>query len=160
MKGVNYKEGSVFSIPLEKNCFSVGVVARVAPQGGVLLAYFFGELYRSLPSLMDVENLKASDASKCWLIGDLALLNCDWPILGGLKEWERVHWPVPVFVREEVISHRAWLVYLSDSNPAAVEREVLVKEKPIDMGNWSVLGYGFVQFKLKKLFCEKFSAQS
>src|SRR3954471_347393 len=113
-----YSEGTWFAVPLGKGEYCIGVVARAAPRGCVMLCYFFGPRRCSLPSLSEVEDLRAGDAVLVARVGDLALVQGDWPVLGQPKIWRRQDWPMPFFIRRAEFSARAWKVHYSDHDPA------------------------------------------
>jgi hypothetical protein len=104
-----YAEGSVFLVPLQVRGFARGIVARAPKTAGkVLLGYFFAPkvLSKGDATLNDIE---PSKAILCVRFGDLGLINDTWPILGILPNWQRANWPVPDFVRRELLTERAYL---------------------------------------------------
>lgn len=76
MKSLPYREGSLFAVPLRKGGYAAGLVARMAPQGKIILAYFFGRKFETVPSLSDISSMRAADSVKCLRVGDLGLMNC------------------------------------------------------------------------------------
>lgn len=120
---VPYSEGTLFAVPLRQGGFAVGVVARASIKGKVILSYFFGPHRTSVPSLAEVEKLKPSEAVRVLQVGDLSLLNGTWPIIGRGASWERSEWPMPVFVRKDPLSRKAWRVHYSDKDPNRIELE-------------------------------------
>ena len=118
-----YREGTLFAVPLRQGGFAVGVVARAAVSGRVVLCYFFGPRRMAVPSLAQVDRPDNS-ATVCILrVGDLSLLDGGWPIIGPCSLWERSEWPVPAFVRKDELACRAWRVEYSDDDPSKVLRE-------------------------------------
>ncbi len=95
---LNYSEGTWFAIPLRKGGFGVGVAARTTKKGPVILAYLFGPKRETVPTLPDVVGLDPSAAVKVARIGDLSLINGEWPFLGRSSPWLRDNWPNPKFV--------------------------------------------------------------
>lgn len=118
-----YSEGTSFVVPLRQGGFAVGVVARASAAGKVILCYFFGPSRTSIPSLADVDKLELSDAVLVVRVGDLSLMDGDWPIVGPIASWNRFEWPMPIFVRKDPLSHRAWRVQYSDKDPRKIEGE-------------------------------------
>src|SRR5580658_8156552 len=78
------REGTLFAVPLRGGGFAVGVVARATNKGKVILCYFFGPRRDSIPALNDMVKLKPESAICVLRIGDLGLINGEWPIIG---EW-------------------------------------------------------------------------
>src|SRR4051812_43143904 len=101
MKSLPYREGSWVSIPLRHGGHALGVVARMAPGGRIVLAYLFGPKRDAVPALADVVWLRPKDAIRHLRIGDLGLLNGEWPVVGELPNWDRSAWPMPSFVRRD-----------------------------------------------------------
>jgi hypothetical protein len=151
MKRLTYSEGTWFSVPLRTSGYATGVVARVAPKGKIVLAYFFGPRRDAVPALPEIEGLRATDAIKCVLLGDLGMVNGEWPIIGASSGWAREDWLMPSFVRRDPLSKRVWLVRYSDSDPSHVEQENLVSDEVADLEEDSLCGYGSVEIKLTKL---------
>src|SRR5205814_817557 len=111
-----YEEGMVFAIPLKEGGYSLGVVARIARNGGLLLAYLFGPVRQRVPSLSEVEALSPENAAKVWRIGDTQLVKGKWPVIGILPSWKREKWPVPLFVEvDDLITMTARLVAYEDN---------------------------------------------
>jgi hypothetical protein len=106
----------------------------VSPAGGVLLAYFFGQKLKALPTLSQVDTLSADEATRCMRVGDHALANGEWVILGTAKSWKRADWPLPDFARIDPLGKRAWRVTYESSDPNKVKRE-----EPIDLAEAATL---------------------
>jgi hypothetical protein len=151
MKRLPYREGSFFAVPLRQGGYAVGLVARMAPQGKIVLAYLFGPKLVSVPSLSDVAGLRSIDATKCLRVGDLGLLNGEWPVIGDLPHWRREDWPVPEFVRRDELSKRAWRVFFPDSDPSAFEREEAAPYEINGLETSGLYGYGAVEILLTRL---------
>jgi len=151
MNALPYQEGSWFSVPLRNGGHAVGLVVRCSREGKVILSYLFGPKRPGRASLGEVERLTPSDAIKALRIGDLGLMNGEWPIIGQTANWQRSAWPMPRFIRRDELSQRAWYSYYSEDNPAE-----LLKDEPAAWGassvdRDSVLGAGAVEILLTKL---------
>lgn len=121
-----YSEGTWFAVPLQRKAgIAVGVVARAAKKGKILLGYFFGPCRQVMPRLDEVEKLLPNQTIRIAHVSALGLIQGDWPIIGNSKLWRRSDWPTPVFVRREPIGNRTWRVYYSDTNPNEIVREEL-----------------------------------
>lgn len=149
MNEINYSEGSVFLVPLRDGGYARGVVARMAPEGKVLLGYFFGP---RLASTRDgtLDGLVPGEAILCIRFGDLGLINGEWPIVGKIPNWERSKWPMPMFVRRDDLSRKAWLVRYSNDDPNEIEEEFRT-DFDSKLGIDSLAGYGYVEIKLTRL---------
>jgi hypothetical protein len=145
-----YHEGSWFAVPLINGGYAAGLVARMSPQGKIMLAYLFGPKRAVMPTLADVQDLKAGDALKAIRTGDMALANGRWPVLGEAEQFERNDWPVPVFIRRSDALKRAWQATYAD-DPAKPEREVSVPYETAGLETDSLFGYGSTELLLTKL---------
>jgi len=152
MRKLPYREGTWFGVPLEGGGFGVGVVARAAPKGGIILAYFFGPKRDTVPTLAQIEGLKARDAVLCIRVTSLGLIRGTWPIIGHAEFWQRSEWPMPVFVRPE--GRRVWLVYYADDNPNRTEAEALAAPETTGLGIDSLYGDGAAEFVLTQALTE------
>ncbi len=145
-----YREGTWFGVPLRQGGFGVGVVARATAEGKVILAYFFGPRRTAIPALAEVERLKPGDAIRVVRVGDLSLIRGEWPIIGEAASWKRSDWPMPPFVRRDDLSHKAWRVQYSDSNPNAIDYEE-VEQFESKLERDAVLGSGAAELVLTKV---------
>lgn len=118
-------EGTWFAIPLSDGGWAVGVVARRART--LFLGYFFGPAWRVLPCIGDVAGLSRVDAKLIARVSDLGVQRGQWPILGVSSSWHRDDWPVPVFVRRDVLSGEISGVRYDGDN---VEEEIECTEIP------------------------------
>lgn len=151
MKRPQYSEGTWFAVPLRTGGFATGVVARMAPRGKIILACFFGPKRAAVPDLPDIERLQKIDAIKCIRLGDLGLVNGEWPIIGISPIWVRAEWSIPIFIRRDPLSRQAWLVRYSDTDPSIVEQECIVNDEVDNIEDDCLCGYGAVEIKLTKL---------
>jgi hypothetical protein len=142
-------EGSWFAVPLRVGGFAVGLVARTAAAGGVILAYFFRQKWPHVPSLNDVVGMKPASAAKILRVGDLSLVDGTWPIIGRTADWQRSVWPVPTFVRKDPLSRRAWAVRYADHDANIVESEAPT-EYITDLDPDAVLGAGAAEIILTR----------
>jgi hypothetical protein len=145
-----YREGSWFAVPLRNGGYAAGLVARLSPQGKIMLAYLFGPKFEKVPTLEQVQGLRASDALKAIRTGDMALANGRWPVIGQYERFDRADWPVPVFIRRADALKRAWRATYSD-DPAKPEREVSVPYETEGLETDSLYGYGSTELLLTKL---------
>lgn len=146
----SYPNSSVFLVPLKDGGFARGVVARAAPDGKLLLGYFFGPRLASLAEA-DLSGLEPSNAILSLRFGDLGLVKGLWPIMGKLPEWNPAEWPMPSAVRRDLLGNaKPVLVRYDDNDPSKILSEEALEddnELPTD----GLAGYGFVEAKLTKL---------
>ena len=139
-------------MPLRNGGFAVGLVARSTKRGKILLAYFFGPRREFVPRIDEVASLGVEHALAVWRVGDLGLIQGDWPIIGKLDSWQRSDWPMPHFIRRELLPpYRNWRVYFSDADPAKrikEEPETSARPELPDDGLW---GAGAAEIKLTEL---------
>lgn len=144
------EEGTWFAVPLRSGGFGVGVVARTSVGGGVVLAYFFKKAWAGPPPIDEIATLEPKDAARVLRVGDLSLINGSWPVLGKVSGWHRDAWAVPMFVRRDDLSRRAWIVKYSDRDTNRVESEaVTAYETGLDRD--AVVGAGAAEIILTQL---------
>lgn len=154
MSKIKYEEGDVFAVPLEKDGYCLGVVARKPKGGKVLLGYFFGPRLIQIPKESEIPLFCPRDAVKVIKFGDLFLLKGKWPVISHIPNWNREVWPIPNFVRRESISKRAFLITFSEENlsqPALEEPCHFDTNLETD----SVWGAEFTELALNKVFLQK-----
>jgi hypothetical protein len=145
-----YSEGSVFLVPLRAGGYARGLVARTAPQGRVLLGYFFGPRLESAPSAVPAD-LDPANAILRVRFGDLGLINGEWPIVGHVPKWNRTQWPMPDFVRRDPLGKmKARIVRYSDDDPNRIEEEHTVDDG-LGLEADSLHGYGAIEIRLTNL---------
>lgn len=148
MKKLPYREGTWFGVPLDSGGYAIGVVARSNRTGKVILCYFFGPRRSTLPKASELEHLQSKDAIKVLRVGDLGLINKSWPIIGVTFNWNRTEWPMPIFLRRELLTSRAWRVHYSDDDPLEVIKEERETSGSLTLNPDSVSGYGAAEYKI------------
>jgi hypothetical protein len=121
IKKLNYKEGDWFAVPLREGGYAVGLAARVPRGGRIVLGYFFGPKRSEIPSLGEIESLEYKDAILVCQFGDLELFEGNWPIIGQPEGWDREKWPLPQFVRIDLISGKAMTIVYSEDELEEVD---------------------------------------
>jgi len=121
-----YKEGDLFAVPLPDGGYAIGIVARAARKRnkGILLGYFFGSWRSEIPSIHELATLTPKDAVYVCRFGDLGLFNGTWSVIGQLPSWNKAAWPMPAFVRKQLISGKTLKVVYADDDPARVVSEI------------------------------------
>lgn len=146
---INYREGSVFLVPLKEG-FARGVVARTAPKGKIAFGYFFGPRLDASGNA-ELEGLDPEAAALTLFFGDLGLVKGHWPILGEVSDWDRARWPLRDVVRRDPLGKlKPILVRYDDSDPSKVLSETPIEEDN-DLLDDGLAGYGYVEARLSKL---------
>jgi hypothetical protein len=160
MKQLPYREGAWFAVPLRDGGYACGVVARMAPTGGVLVGYFFGPRRVKVQSLEELRALRPEQAVLVQRFGDLHLVDDKWPILGYLDGWRRDDWPMPAFGRYIEIDEKAWRVVYQNDDPNSVPRETRISvEEAQHLPDNGLLGAGLAEIMLTRLLADQ-SAKS
>jgi len=150
-----YTEGTWFIVPLSPSGYATGVVVRVSKGGRIFLGYFFGPRLRDKPILDQVCDLRPNDAVGVWRVGDLALIEGRWEILGKAPSWDRDEWLVPQFVRRDLLRPRAWQVTYADNDMNVIEREIEITPGNAEYEVDAVRGCGAVEIVLSALLPEQ-----
>ncbi|MBK8498907.1 MAG: hypothetical protein IPL52_08845 [Flavobacteriales bacterium] len=150
MKKLPYTEGTWFAVPLRTGGYSLGVVARAASRGKVILAYLFKRRLTSPPKLDECVGLEPNEATMVVRIGDLGLIRGDWPIIGIDSKWMRSMWSLPQFLRVEELSNRAWKVTYSNDDPNHVISEEPWRVDDMGLTEDVLYGAGAVEIALSK----------
>ncbi|HEY1111332.1 MAG TPA: immunity 26/phosphotriesterase HocA family protein [Opitutaceae bacterium] len=145
-----YSEGTVFLVPLRNDGYARGVVARSSGLGKVLLGYFFGPRLLSANDIA-VRDLDPANAILRVRFGDLGLITGEWPIRGRIPNWDRLQWPMPDFVRKDLLGRRKPLIVrYSDTDPSHIVSETPITDDTTLTAD-SMSGYGAVEIRLTKL---------
>jgi hypothetical protein len=149
-KKLPYKEGDWFAVPLRDSGYALGLVARMDSKGGVI-GYFFGPRREQLPTKEDVMGLSPADAVLVCLLGDLGLVQEEWPIIYYSVPWNRDEWPMPAFARVTADRSKAWRVEYSDVDLSVLRVELATSEEVSDLPKDGSYGSGAVEIRLTKL---------
>lgn len=150
MKKLSYAEGSIFTVPLDGGEFSPGVVARASPGGGVLFGYFFSPRFYHQGQVKP-ESLGVDRTILSARFGDLALISGKWPLCGRIERWRREDWPMPSFIRKNLMGQAGYLIATyADDNPTQCLNENYTKT-PLNLPNDGLAGYGAIEKKLKNI---------
>jgi hypothetical protein len=144
-----YKEGTFFLVPLGTGGYARGVIARAGRKGKVLVGYFFRPRIES-KEIARSDDLKPEGADLVARFGDLGLIKGTWPIIGTVPNWHRSKWPMPDFVRRELLTDRIWLVRFSDDDPVRIEKEVQI-DSSLHLPAASLYGAEALEIELSKL---------
>lgn len=142
-------EGTWFAVPLDTGGYGVGVVARTARKGP-FLGYFFGPRRAAVPTIEAVASLRAEDAVFVARVGDLLLIRGMWPVIRADPSWRREPWPMPVFLREDLlVENRVFIVEYAEDDPGVEVRErSLVGSAPVGAIRDGSFGAGLAATRL------------
>lgn len=149
----NYVEGDCFAVPLRSGGYACGAVARANGEG-IVFGYFFGPMIPLLEQAQIAQSLTPQYAILCGKFGDLGLMKGDWKIIGRLHSWSRKEWPIPPFLRcDRGATHGSVSYYDEDTLGFLREERVDLADANLQrLPKDSVMGYGFVELRLTKLF--------
>lgn len=127
-------EGCLFTIFVNDggHCF-VGLLVRKPPRGAVpvAIAYFYGP-FSTTPLVSSLsEYVEQHKPVLILRVGIRLLKNGGWKIVGQLKEWNRDRWPLPSFMKKDLVSGTTYLVQVNDDAPAE-DRAVTAVSGPHD----------------------------
>lgn len=144
----SYKEGNIFCFPLDSKKFALGVVARKAKGGDVLLGYFYGPELASCPKSESLPMLTADAAIKTARFSDVGFKNGEWKVVGHIDNWTRDLWPFPKFVRKSLRSQNDLLVTYGDDDPIMPAHEEKVPPGALAADQYEpdmLYGYGVIE---------------
>ncbi|TGT75509.1 hypothetical protein EN802_04475 [bacterium M00.F.Ca.ET.159.01.1.1] len=150
MKPLPYTEGTLFAIPLRPCGYGVGLVARMAPKGKIILVYLFCSKHLHLPNADELSDISPDNATRRLRCGDLGLINGKWTIIGKMKVWEAERWPTPDFVHKDSLSNRILIREYSDTDPSRLDRQYSRAASAADLEPDGLHGYEAVESILTK----------
>ena len=134
---------------------AIGVVARMHPQGKLLLAYFWGRKSVSFPALNETETLTYRNSVCALRISDMHLLSGEWGILGISKKWSAADWPMPIFVTTDLLTHKILKVQYSNSDPSILVDRTVIPSAELGYQPDGLFGPQAVEKYLSKIILEK-----
>lgn len=150
MKSLPYREGTLFAVPLKSGGYGVGLVARIAPKGKIILVYLFGSKHLQLPNADELISANPDDATRRLRCSDLGLINRKWTIIGEKKIWEAEKWPMPKFFHKDSLSSRIFIREYSDSDPSKLDRQYNTASVEANLEPDGLHGYELVESILTK----------
>jgi Immunity protein 26 len=148
---IMYQAGDWFSVPLRSSGFGIGIIARQG-ENGILFGYFFGPKSDQLPTFGQTMGLKPNKAILLARFGDLGLKQGQWSLIGRSPTWDASDWPMPSFVRRDIISGKLSLVTYDESNLVSeIRLEQVTRERCKEMPADGLYGYGAIEIKLTRL---------
>ncbi len=156
MRTLPYNIGDVFAVPLRgREGYALGVIARAAKGGRILLGYFYDRYFLNLPDAEHAAALLPHDAVLTARFGDLGLFNGEWRVLSHISNWDERQWPVPKFLRREPTSNRTYLITYSDKDPSVQIAEDPVTADVSDYGPNGLYGAGAIEILLTKIIADR-----
>ncbi len=152
-KALPYGEGDWFAVPLSGGGFALGIVARMAPNGTVLLGYFFGPRLPDIPALDGLLTRRPQDALLVSKFGDLGLSGLRWPVIGKLPQWDRTVWPMPDFGRDDLLRDDVyWRVRYPGDNPNGEPYETRISKAEYDqLPEDGIEGSAYLEARLNRM---------
>jgi len=143
------KEGDWFAVPLRSGGYALCVIARITDKYGAL-GYFFGPRYNSLPRTQDIVGKAKDSALVVRWFSTLGIKEGVWQKVGESRDWDRTHWPVPVFARIDVLSKDcAWAVYYDEYGDVVQEERIPVETAQLLPAD-GLSGYGAAEILITR----------
>lgn len=118
---IKVEEGDCFALPLSGGGFARGVVARQPPRSPVMLAYFFPPRLATLRDALIDGQLTLGKQVLIERCGNGSIKNGHWPTLGKLPSFDRLAWPIPLFISGNTANQLLRVAVVS-------ERDLLTEE--------------------------------
>jgi hypothetical protein len=148
MKKMNL-EGSVFIVPLLKEGYGLGLVARHYKHG--TLFYFFKDKLIEKINLTPLDKINKENILWVTLAGDAAFTKKTWTVLGVLDNWKKEDWPVPVFKTTDILRGFPIAVYYDEKLEEIERKKITEKESSRLQWQNGIAGTGFVEDELSEL---------
>jgi hypothetical protein len=157
VEALSYREGDWFAVPLPSGGFGIGLAARVPAGGRILLGYFFGKRFASLPNSEDIPPFDAGAAVLVLMFGDLHLMSGAWPVIRHSEGWTRDRWPLPAFGFKQDVGGKFWRVEYGDDLSVATMRRTSVSSDQIEgLPKDGLFGAGAIEKMLDSRTDERF----
>lgn len=158
---MKYNEGDWIAIPLTGGLYGIGIIARMKRGRGAkaIFGYFFDVLFDGPPTKEDAYalNFLLTDSVYCCRFGDLGLHEGTWKVVGPSKKWRREDWPMPSFIRRDIINKSLCqkITYSDDDPHKHILEEPFNCESIENLPRDGLNGAGAVEKVLTKLLIEK-----
>lgn len=140
-------EGLVFAVNFEGGGIGLGVVAR--KKRSILLCYFFGPKYTSIPGINQLSELTPKSACFVARVGSLGLTSGEWIAIGGMPKWDPALWPLPEFFEySELTDSLKRVVY--PENGIAGDPDKFPVDSSQGMVESSLFGYSIAASQFEK----------
>jgi hypothetical protein len=151
MTKINYREGTVFAVPIAKESYAIGLVARCNPRNYAIFGYFFPKVFHKPPVIEELTDLSPEASVLMVRFGDYGLVKKLWPVIGQLDPWHRNQWPMPLFYRKDFLLEGGWIVEYADDDPTKFIRETRTSGNPDGLISDGDSGYAAVEDALSDL---------
>ena len=147
----NYQVGDWFLVPLIGGGSGLGIVAR--DDDGILLGYFFPEVYNEIPLELEIRKLQPSDAILIKMLSDLHLLKNIWTVIFHTEDFKPSDWPLPKFGNLDIVDpSRAYITRYPDDNIGDIGDMWEVKPNAIlGLPKAGLAGAGAIESSLNRL---------
>ena len=143
--------GDLFAVPLSPGGYAVGILARARPRGKVVLAYFFGPRWDTVPELGDVMSVRAESSVLIALVSTLGLKDGSWQIVGQQTPFDPAAWPMPRFASVDPITGKTWEISCSERDPMVEVGRRVVDGSGERLPSDGLLGHVLVERRLSTL---------
>jgi hypothetical protein len=101
-----FREGDWFIVPLRRDAYSIGLVARADRGGNAFLGYYFPPVLAGTAFSERLRALNPRDAVLISASGNFGFKSGTWKIIPSPTAWDRSRWPIPTFVRIDPSGNR------------------------------------------------------
>ena len=109
-KRIRYNEGQWFAVPLQPAGYALGLIVRGKPAERRAVGYFFGPQLPPPPDRGGHRRQTPPGRRPDRPVRRSRHRPGEWPLLATRRPWNRADWPLPQFVRRDVLSSAARLV--------------------------------------------------
>lgn len=150
VRKVIYDNGTIFTVPLSKGGYALGLIIRNADN--IILGHFLNQKFDNIPDLHEVGRLfyNPQNIVLTKKIGSLGLDKGVWHILGKINNWDEFEWPVPQFLKRDLISNQLYKVYY-DNELKFIRQEIVGSSSPKNLPEDGTAGYGLIEKKLSNI---------
>jgi hypothetical protein len=149
-----YSEGDLFAVPLNDGSYGVGLAARVSTSP-LVLGYFFQGRYQAPPTAEDVIRPDGGDVMLVVRFSNIGLMRRSWPVIGHLRGWNRLDWPMPLFGRtesgHEIVPDRYLRVRYGDDPAILLGEAEISKDEYESLPRDGAAGFIALQDRLSRL---------
>ena len=140
--------GKIFTIPLENNGFSVGLIAR--QNKNIALGYFFDKYYKKCPLSISECLINKNHICLIGLFGILGITKKEWKIVDNLPFFNKNDWKIPEFEMQDPLLEKVyWKIKYNDDLDE--ENRIKINEKEAKyLWSYGIHGYGIIEEILNK----------
>ena len=139
------------ALPLQQGGFGIGLIAR--KYKSILLGYFFNCIYPLVPTEILTDKIDIKDFVLIGKFNSGGIENREWPVLKTDLYFNKERWPVPTFMRQDLITGKYFAV-INDDTLVNERRYSIAKEKADSLYSHVIFGYGALEEKLSRILGE------